>query len=198
VGSAALVVAFLASIAPGAIAWLPGRGWSLTGSSWLALALLPWIALAGLPRGRAGGAGPIAIVGLALPALATAAGFDLAAGLPAAGLARLAGWGLLLVAALALAAERGGTLHAALWLLTVPASAFLLHALTRVGTLASSDLLGRVLATSPLAWPLSALEADGRGVGGPSGLPLGSLAVAALLVAAGGRGRAHDGEEDSS
>ena len=193
-GSVTLVLAFLVSIAPGALAWLPGRGWSLEGSSWLALALLPWLALAGLPRGvpsraAAGRAGPLAVVGLALPALALAAGFDLSAGQPPTGLAHLAGWGLVLIAALALAADRGGRLHAALWLLTVPAAAFLLHALTRIGSQATSDFLPRALAASPLAWPLDAPGAGGVGGGGGPGLPLGALAVVALLVASGGRGR---------
>jgi hypothetical protein len=185
---ARLVAAFVLSLAPGVASRLAGPAWGLDALPWTPLALLPWLALAGLP-GRLEATPPAGTVAAALlPVLALSLASDLGGGArPAAALA-LAGWGVLLCAALAFAARRGGQLHAGLWWLSLPVAALLLVARSLVGDLPASSGWTGALSASPLVWPWRALDALRPGGVTPLGLPLGPLAVVALLVAAGGWG----------
>ena len=67
----------------------------LPGTSALGLALLPWVALAGFPRGRDSSA--LTLFGLALPVLGLAAAQDVARGVAPASVASLALIGGLLI-----------------------------------------------------------------------------------------------------
>ena len=164
-------------------------GWLGPEVSLAALSLVGWLALAGLPRASPrsapGGAGPLALLGLALPALALGAAADLAAGLTPAELLWTAGPGLLLIGLLAAGAERarGGGLHGLGWLLGVPGLA-LAPALALWGRGDSSALV----AQSPLGWSFlralaPGLESPAAGVG-----PWGALGLCAALWALGRAG----------
>ena len=147
----------LARYLPGATG--PGPGWLGAEVSLTGLALLGWIALAGLPRRRAGpappetlvtrGAQPLSVVGLALPALGVSAAGDLAAGHAPIALAWTAGAGLLLVGLLAAGAERarGAFAHGLLWWCAVPLAALL----PAVSSWARGGAEGWVR-LSPLGW----------------------------------------------
>lgn len=167
------------------------------GLSLAALALLGWVALAGLPRrARApvdadAGAGAWAVLGLALPALALGAALDLGAGLAAAEVARTLGWGLALVALLAAGADRAARaraalrrLHGALWLALVPGLA-VLPAVALWGT-SSAPAGASWVALSPLGWiARRALEASAERGTLPAA-PVAALALAAALAALAG------------
>ena len=126
-GAVTLALATLLSLAPACLGWLPGRGWSPEGSSFAALAALPWIALAGLPRppASAGGrAGPLAVAAAALAPLLLGGALDLRAGVPPGTAAWTVVWGLAATGCLAAAAERGRRgrplAFALAWLALVP------------------------------------------------------------------------------
>ena len=98
-GVAALVAAFGLSIAPGVLTRLAGAGAGLDGLPWTPLALLPWLALAGLPVGRSAHeprarVAPAAVAAALLPALGLAAASDVAGGCDAWAALRVAAWGL--------------------------------------------------------------------------------------------------------
>lgn len=141
---------------------LAGAGLTLPGSALAALALLPWIALAGMPRDASrAAAGPLARAlawpCLALPPCALAAALDARAG--RTGLAALLAGGLLLVLLSALAAAAAGRARAYgwLWLAWVPGAAALLVAL-RFAPLAGGEAapapawLAWLARAHPLAW----------------------------------------------
>jgi hypothetical protein len=183
VGVPTLTVAFLLSVAPILLRLLPDPGWAPEDVSLLGLALLPWIALAGLPR--AGETAPrAAAVGLALPALALGWAMD-ARGRGELGLDGL--WtlaaGVLLIATLERAcAGARRHLYGGVWLALVPGVA-LLGALGEGGW---SELAGSL---SPLTWSFA--RAGVPVETGLAALPFGPLAAAlALWALAGRRGEA--------
>jgi hypothetical protein len=184
-----LVAAFVLALAPGVASRLAGPAWGLDALPWTPLALLPWLVLAGLPGRPSGIPSVAAVLAALLPALGLTLASDLGAGARPAAALEVAGWGALLCAVLAFASRRGGPVYAGLWWLTVPVAALLLAARSLVGGLSAEGGWTGVLAASPLAWPWRALEALRPASGEPVGAPLGPLAVAALLVIAGGAGR---------
>lgn len=170
---------------------------SLEGASLLGAAALPWVALAGLPRGpehrgaRAGARdGALTACAGAVPLLFLAAGLEVAAGERTEDVI-LRSLQLLLVIgglshAAAAARERGATaraLHAGLWLLLLPLAAALAVALGWAATTAPAAEAGQGLGWaalerwSPLFWVHA--EAAGRG---REGWALGALGATALLV----------------
>jgi hypothetical protein len=134
----------------------------LARGSYTALAALPFLALAGLPRER--GCAParaeaLLVGALALPALALGAALDLAQGSAASAVAALAGGAWVLVVAWALAAERATRsaearrLHAHLWLVLVPGVAALALALEWAPRRAADGGFAAAwLALDPLVW----------------------------------------------
>ena len=197
-GRGALVAAWIGSLAPGLLALLLPAG-DLGQGSQLGWALVPWIALAGLPAWSAPEFGTRATVtwGLALPPLALAAALDHAADATWATwttLATVALPGLALIFLLALAAERGRErplAHGLVWLVLVPGATLCSWSLGLGG--AASPGLEFLAQLSPLSW---ALERASTGVAGtPGELPaalgasLGPLAVAAVCLLATARRR---------
>ena len=191
-GGSCLVSAFLISLAPAILGQLGGSAWRLE-LPWVPLALLPWIALSGWPRGARPGPSALSLIGLLLPALALALAADLGAGLERAAVLATAAWGTVLCALLAFGAQRGGAAHARLWLVLVPGAALLLAARSFVGDLSGEALLARILEASPLAWSVERAGALRSGADAGTSAPLGPLAVAVLLAAARERG-ARSGE----
>ncbi len=170
----------------------------LEGVSWTALALLPWLALAGWPRA----AGPAPGWGAALvpwaasvPAFVLCARLDQAAGAPSASLALLLGHGLglgFLLAAGAEAARRRGAAaarrHGRVWLLLMAAAPLLAVALDWAGRPGAGEPPAWVSGTaslSPLVW-CSELAREGRLIAGAEvTAPVWPwLAVVLVLVAA--------------
>lgn len=190
-GRVALVAAWLCSLAPGildAIGVLEtgGTGGQISQLGW---ALVPWIALAGLPAWSPDPTStrPAVTWGLALPPLALAAALDHAAGSSWEGLAWVALPGLALIFLLALAAERGRVrplAHGLVWLLLVPGAALCAWSLGLAG--AHAPGLATLARLSPLTWALERASAAGAGeltsVLGPLG-----VAALCLLVTAGRR-----------
>ena len=177
-----LALTFLASIAPGALSRWGGAELGFEGVPCLPLALLPWIAVAGWPRGGGSRLRALGVIGLMLPALALALAADLDAAFAPRALLETAGWGALLCAALAWSAERGSELRSAAWIALVPGCALLLSAWAFVGPASARSGAARWLAASPLAWSVLQVE-DLRFAGAPSpSVPWGPLAVAAILV----------------
>ena len=192
-GPVALAAALVLSLAPPVLAWIPGASAALESTSFLSLALLPWIALGGLPRGpRAEFVPARGVPGIALPALALAGALDARAGADPLALLVFAAWGMLFVALLASAAARAaahgerGSLYGPLWLALVPGSASLALALRHAdgGRPAFATWLGRA---SPLGWCVARAEAlaEGQRITGAEELlpqaPLGALLACGLL-----------------
>jgi hypothetical protein len=181
----ALLGAFLLALAP-LFAEAAGLGAPRDGARVFAV-LLPWLALAGLPRGAVAGrraARPElpALLLLPLGALAWAADRR-APGVAGVTVPALAGFAAVL--ALSAAADRGGPLHALLWTLLVPvpaalAAAFLLTGAS--GALGGPAGLGAWLAATPAVW--AALRLAGAGASG-AGADLLPLAAGALLLGVG-------------
>jgi hypothetical protein len=180
-GVVALALAFVLSLAPVALRLLADAGWAPEGVSLLGLALLPWIALAGLPRAAA--RAPAAL-GLALPALALAWSMDTRGGAPAAEGLWTLGFGALLILLLERAANAGARgrreLHGGVWLALVPG-------LVLLGAIAGGGWLGAAADVSPLTWSWTRAAAPAEP--GLAGAPLGPLAVALVLWALAGRAR---------
>lgn len=132
-----LALAFALSFLPALLEFASGGALSFGESSHLALASLPWLALAGLPQ-RRGARGPTAsrAVAAALPPLTLAAGLDRASagggGVPLVLLGEL-GVALALIGLWAevgwRSAARGGAFGALCWLCLVPGLAALRLAL---------------------------------------------------------------------
>lgn len=162
-----------------------------------AWALLPWVALAGLPRGaRAPGGGLLALA-LALPPAALALRLDGADGRGATGLAA-ALCGAVLAGVLALAAARAAgssprarLVHGAAWLLLVALPPLFAAAATWAARdpghgSRAWDLARR---SSPLGWAHAAASgAASTPDAGLASVPWGALAVALVLLALSGRG----------
>jgi hypothetical protein len=205
-----LSILWFLSVLPMVLDRFAGGGFVPEGASRLGLALLPWIALAGLPRGgRSDGAAPwFAVAALALPPLALAAGLDVLRGAARGDVLVAWGGGVLLVALLAAGADgvpsgaRARSLHALLWLLLIPISATLLAALAWAagpGSAAPAVGLVELGRWNPLVWvhswsgpgDLVAPIADAR--------PLLAVALLALVPrirsGAGRRARRREGGE---
>lgn len=182
-----LALAFLLSVAPAALSCWGGPELGFGGAPCLPLALVPWLSVAGWPRGERGRLPGIGVIGLMLPALALALAADLQAPLPLRPLIEMATWGAVLCAALAWSAERGGELRSAAWLALVPGCALLLAAWTFVGPASARSGVASWLAASPLAWAVLKLQ-ELRATGAPSwDVPWGPLTIAAILAALGAR-----------
>jgi len=191
---AAFAVALALSLAPLALERFGLL--ELAGAPRVGLALLPWLALAGLPRpaSRELDAGAAWLAPLAaLPLVALAAAVDRAAPGPAgSGAVWTAAVGLALVALLALAAARGARVFAAAWFAlvcapTALATAFSLSASGGddalgggAGPAVVGAWFGAWLGATPLVWAARTIAggADDRGLG-----PLAPIGVAALLAA---------------
>jgi hypothetical protein len=190
-----LAAAFLLSVAvPSCELLWPAA--SLARGSYTALALLPWFALAPLPRTGAAREPwrATAFVGAcALPPLGLGLGLDLARGLAPGALAwSLAGGWLALVlwtasAELAPRAPRSRQGFAGLWLVLLPGSAALALALTWVPRLGPDPPApARWLELNPLLWCHRWGRAGGlEGLGGgPAAFPLLSSVLVLALVRA--------------
>ena len=184
------MAAWIGSLAPGILALLLPAG-DLGQRSQLGWALVPWIALAGLPAWSAPELSTRATVtwGLALPPLALAAALDHAAAgtwTAWAALATTALPGLALIFLLALAAERGRErplAHGLVWLVLVPGAALCSWSLGLGGAL--SPGLEFLAQLSPLTWAIgraSAGPVGGMGAAGELGAASGALGVAALCL----------------
>lgn len=188
--AAAFLLALLVPLLEGSFS-----GVSLARGSLAALALLPWLALAALPRAsltrvpltreRPGARRALREAlfagALALPPLALGAGLDLARGVEPRALAAVCagGWLVLVLwvaaAAHATSTARARTGFALLWLALVPGAAALRLALAWVPLGASWDAPGRtpLFALDPLVW----CHRWGR-AGGLEVLAVGELALA--------------------
>ena len=127
----------------------------------LLLALLPWVALIGLPRGSGRRREWVVALALALPPLTLAGWLDGRSGLDSAGTAGLAASGLLYFVLLGEAAHRArgpaggparGWAHAVAWLALVPGAAALSAALSWgvTGEAADSGLPALLASITPL------------------------------------------------
>jgi len=192
--AAALWLAFLLALAPllaEALGFYAPRG-----ASRALCALLPWLALAGLPRAARREGSPELPALLLLPVLAAACAADRRApGAGAALLPALSGLGAVLL--LGLAAARGGALYGACWTLAVPAPAALLaafHLSATAGALGGARGLGGALGATPLAW--AALRLGSAGPARAEDLwPLGVAALLLLVALAEDRRRRAGAEE---
>lgn len=180
-----LPLLLVAAALSGAPALLGERlGPSLEGCSRLALAAMPWLALAGLPRRLGDGREELALgveLGCALPLLGLGAWLDLRAGSGARelGITALGALALFLPLCLARRRARGAPLHGLAWLALVPGGPALCYALS--GAYEPALLLGQA---SPLGWSWE--RARSTAETGWEGLPLAPLAaVLALAIAAG-------------
>lgn len=151
----------------------------------LGLVALPWLALAGAPRGAARaprrGEGWLAL-SLAAPALAVAARLDLARGASAPRAAAAALGAVLAAALLRLAARGGAVTFAPAWLLAVA----LPPVVARLPDLAPPAWLAAAAAASPLELALRLALGEAVTPGAASA----ALATCALLLALARVGRA--------
>jgi hypothetical protein len=175
---------------------------AIEGTSRTALVLLPWLGLAGVPRGAAAGsrrgvALAVLEVGLfALPPLALALALDrgdarsLAFGTAVVAYALLCLWTL--AAELAASSARARRPYALAWFALVPGSAALAVALGwAAAAQRSAPLVDALARTSPLAW------LHGAGTGGGSAAGASALALAVLVVALVAWLRARDPERNA-
>lgn len=198
----ALILAGALSFAPFALAAASGGTLAPRGASWLALALLPWLALAGLPRAparpgfRASRAAWLLPVALALPPAALGWTADAAAA-GAASRATTTALALLLVVGLwsaaAEAARPSGPARNAYglaWLVLVPGTALLATGLGWASRTAPREgapsWLGLVERVGPLVWGLDRAGAPGASALGPGVWPaaVGNVLVALAVLAA--------------
>ncbi len=163
-GARLLAAAFLLSIlVPLCEAWLPA--FPLAQGSLAALAILPWLVLAPLPRQRHAQReplwrGPLSAACLALPSLCLGAGIDLARGIEPHVLAptTAAAWLVLVLwsgaAECARRSDRTRSAFATLWFLLLPGASALRFALAWVPLRASTAGSGRapLYALDPLLW----------------------------------------------
>ncbi len=162
------------------------------GVSRAALAALPWIAVAGLPRrDRGGGFGGIAVeIALLVPPLALGARLDLAAGMERAHLGLIVAASLVFTAALSFAAREAASerrargLYAWLWFAFVAGVPILCATLALGGASLFGPppaILARIAAASPLQWICARLPVDELA----SAIPYLPLATLVLLVSLG-------------
>jgi len=181
---------------------------SLAGGSRLALALLPWIALIGLPPGRSARRarareprGWPAALALALPPLGLAAWLDRAGGLAADGILATAAVALPLLCLLGearhAAGRGGGGLYGMAWSVLLPGAPALWAALgwASSGRGEPAALVAWLAGLSPLSWAWGRFAgpgtAGGRGVTAWGGALLAALALWSLAAFA---ARAERGE----
>jgi hypothetical protein len=169
------LLALAASLAPLVLPWIGQGEHALEGGRLCAWVLVPWVALAGLPRRTGAGALPLAVA-LLLPVLALGVAADLRAERELGDVAATAGAGLALALLLALAARRGrgARLHGALWLLLVPGAA----ALALTAELAGWERVRAGAAALPLVWIARAAR------GAPLAPPWVALLAGVLLALA--------------
>ena len=193
-GAPSLLVLAVLSLAPLLIEGLSHGALGFAESSRLGLALLVWLAGAGLPRaasepadgGRIGcGDRWLVPAGFALPALALGAALDLAGGEARAHVAAAGLAGLVALLVLAAAAElgRGRRLYALFWLALVPGGALAAVALGWAPPLAGLEPPAWARAT-PLVWCHGWARAGGARAPAALVTP-GVLGVFALLLGAG-------------
>ncbi len=192
-GPAALVLAWLASLAPlilerAGVLDLSDSG--LEATPRLALCALAWIALAGLPRATIGARDLCAWWGslmACVPVLALALALDLERGSAWPRCASAIAWALAFIALSALAAElsrsrrASSRLHATLWMALVLGLP-LLHAALSFGARSGDSLAPAwsksAAQCSPLHWALAAVD------GSPSPFGPGILLISLCLAAA--------------
>jgi hypothetical protein len=168
----AVAVALLASCLALVLPWWSQGRFALEGGRQCAWVLLPWVALAGLPR-RAAAPRASVVVALLLPVLALGAASDLASQRGAADVAATSSAGLGMVMLLAHAARvaGGSRAHAAAWCALVPGPAALALACGWGGWSGCSGA-GAAL---PLGWAA-------RAAAGHAAAPWAALAVACILL----------------
>jgi hypothetical protein len=169
----------------------PGR---LAGVSRAALAALPWIAWAGLPRARPSSAGGALLdLALCLPPIALGSWTDLASGIPRGDVVLVAASSALLVLALALAARWASRsrpalrAHAITWLVLVAGIPLLCAALELGGAPLHGPVpawMAWVARASPIAWIVARLDASAvmSGPASTSAVTSGSVAALAGVV----------------
>jgi hypothetical protein len=176
------------SLAPPVLAWAGGRELAVEGASQLALALLPWIALAGTPQAGSSPGGALATAALALPSLALGAALDVRGGAAPSQVALAGAVGISCCALLAHASQRASlstarqrAAHAALWTALVAlAPALALAVELGRGPRAAPGWLGVVARSSPVGWAAaSVVEIDLKA----AWRALGACAVLALAFA---------------
>lgn len=177
---ALVLVALLASLAPLALPWFGAGELALEGGHSAAWVLLPWIALAGLPR-RSSAVTATWALALVLPLLALGVASDLRAEASAADVARVAVVQVLLALLLADSARRarGTAPHAWGWLVLVPGAA----ALELAAGIAGWDGVRSLARATPLVW--CARTAAGAVDVAPWGAFAVGLALSALASRAG-------------
>lgn len=165
-------VALSASCLPLLLPWWSQGELSLAAGRTCAWVVLPWVALAGVPR-RAPAPTASFVVALVLPLLALGAAADLAAERPVGDVALTAGVGMGLVVLLSLAARRaeGGLAHAVAWWALVPAAS----ALALTAEVVGWNTIWQGTAALPLGWAA-------RSAGGAHIAPWGALAAALILL----------------
>ncbi len=196
-GARGLVVAWILSVLPLVLGCLGAGSLRIEGASLLGLTLLPWVALAGIPRAsREGGAGWLGVIALAVPPLALGAGLDLAGGGDRTGILLAGGGGIAILALLAAGADlarrepRARRVHAGLWFLLVPATAALLAALgwaAAPGEGSVPGLLAGVGRLDPLVWVHRWTRPEGLGEAVDIAVLLGTLLLLAPGLVARGR-----------
>lgn len=182
-GALALALAWVLSLLPLGLDALTDGELGVRGASRLGLTLLPWLALAGLPRARdvRVAASWTAVPFLALPPVALGAALDLGAR-GAGELAWAALAGLALVVLLSWSARRGGARRAVAWLglVVLPPVLCTAFALTTAGgTAPPLGALVWVTERTPLGWAWTGARPEST-----FPFPVGPLLVALLLCAA--------------
>lgn len=184
VGIPALAAASLLSILPALLESATGGAIAFPGASSAAIALLPWLALAPLPREAPLRNGALFAGAFSLPPIALGLGLDLARGFPGRELASavVLGWLLLLAwtfsADLAARSPASRAVYSALWLLSLPGSAALRVALGWAsGPRAGAPAHAALASANPLIW----IHRWGR-AGGLEEEPIGRGLGAALLA----------------
>lgn len=201
-----LLLAGSLSFLPFALALASAGQLRFAGATWTGLALGPWLALAGLPRGpgephglrgdlEQGRRAWLLPVALALPSVALGVGLDArdapgGPGLPFAGLALM---GLALVGLWSLAAgaartPRASAAYGVLWLALVPGAAALLWAVlwAPAATGPGEGWLAGIARGLPLPWLGAAMERDLGAAAPPLPVTLGWLANVGVVLAVGG------------
>ena len=198
------------SVLPFLLARATGGDLEVEGIAWFGLVLLPWLAVAGMPRHAPLPATEpavrppapwVGVAALALPALALGVGLDAAGGRSEVWLPAVLG--VALVAGLAAGASgaarhpRARGIHAAAWLVLVPGTAALLVALGWIGAPGAGDapaFLRELARWNPLVWAHAAASA---GDPGGAGLPLRPLLAVAVLGLAPLAGARRGAEEEA-
>jgi len=163
-----LLLAGSLSFLPFAAALASGGSLRIEGATWTGLALLPWIALAGLPRGTAVPREPrsswLLPLALALPAVGLAVGYERGQDPGRTAVVALGGLLLLTLWALAarLASGSGRGLYGLLWLLLVPGAATAIWALSWAVGGGSATWPQALELALPLPWLASGAERGGE------------------------------------